>query len=247
MHTFRFVKDDGSTKPIKWHFKTLQGKASLVWEEAQVLAGKNTDFHRQDLWDAIASGNGPSWELSVQVVDEDKAQAFGFDLLDPTKIIPEELVPLTKLGVLKLDRNPTNYFAETEQVMFQPGHVVRGVDFTEDPLLQGRLFSYLDTQLNRHGGPNFEQLPINMPRAPIHNNNRDGAGQGFIHRNIHPCKCGCFLEVIHRRELTTLGRYPQRAQRRLPPASQPDRRPGLLHRARPRRQRPPRARAAVLL
>ncbi|KAK3902007.1 catalase-3 [Staphylotrichum tortipilum] len=185
VHTFRFVKDDGSTKLIKWHFKTLQGKASLVWEEAQVLSGKNADFHRQDLWDAIASGNGPSWELAVQIVDEDKAQAFGFDLLDPTKIIPEELVPLTKLGVLKLDRNPTNYFAETEQIMFQPGHIVRGVDFTEDPLLQGRLFSYLDTQLNRHGGPNFEQLPINMPRTPIHNNNRDGAGQGFIHRNIH--------------------------------------------------------------
>ncbi|KAK4157136.1 catalase A2 [Chaetomidium leptoderma] len=183
VHTFRFVKEDGSSKLIKWHFKTMQGKASLVWEEAQIVAGKNADFHRQDLWDAIESGNGPSWELAVQVVDEEKALAFGFDLLDPTKIIPEELAPLTKLGVLKLDRNPTNYFAETEQVMFQPGHIVRGVDFTEDPLLQGRLFSYLDTQLNRHGGPNFEQLPINMPRIPIHNNNRDGAGQGFIHRN----------------------------------------------------------------
>ncbi|KAJ4304333.1 hypothetical protein N0V88_001946 [Collariella sp. IMI 366227] len=183
VHTFRFVKEDGSSKLIKWHFKTLQGKASLVWEEAQVLSGKNADFHRQDLWDAIESGNGPSWELAVQVVDEEKALAFGFDLLDPTKIIPEELAPLTKLGVLKLDRNPTNYFAETEQIMFQPGHIVRGIDFSEDPLLQGRLFSYLDTQLNRHGGPNFEQLPINMPRTPIHNNNRDGAGQGFIHKN----------------------------------------------------------------
>ncbi|KAK4123469.1 heme-dependent catalase [Parathielavia appendiculata] len=184
VHTFRFVKEDGSSKLIKWHFKTLQGKASLVWEEAQVLAGKNADFHRQDLWDAIESGNGPSWELAVQVVDEEKALAFGFDLLDPTKIIPEEVAPLTKLGLLKLDRNPTNYFAETEQIMFQPGHIVRGIDFTEDPLLQGRLFSYLDTQLNRHGGPNFEQLPINMPRIPIHNNNRDGAGQNLIHTNI---------------------------------------------------------------
>ncbi|KXX79527.1 Catalase-3 [Madurella mycetomatis] len=183
VNTFRFVKEDGSSKLIKWHFKSLQGKASLVWEEAQVLAGKNPDFHRQDLWDAIESGNGPEWELAVQVVDEDKALAFGFDLLDPTKIIPEEFVPLTKLGVLKLDRNPTNYFAETEQAMFQPGHVVRGIDFSEDPLLQGRLFSYLDTQLNRHGGPNFEQIPINMPRIPIHNNNRDGAGQNFIHTN----------------------------------------------------------------
>ncbi|KAL2260392.1 hypothetical protein VTK26DRAFT_5598 [Humicola hyalothermophila] len=186
VHTFRFVKDDGSSKLVKFHFKTLQGRASLVWEEAQVLAGKNADFHRQDLWDAIESGNGPEWEFAVQVVDEDKALAFGFDVLDPTKIIPEEFAPLTKLGKLKLNRNPTNYFAETEQVMFQPGHIVRGVDFSEDPLLQGRLFSYLDTQLNRHGGPNFEQIPINMPRVPIHNNNRDGAGQGFIHTNIYP-------------------------------------------------------------
>ena len=141
VNTYRFVKEDGSSTLIKWHFKTLQGKASLVWEEAQVTSGKNPDFHRQDLWDAIESGNGPSWEFAVQVVDEDKALAFGFDLLDATKIIPEELVPLTKLGVLKLDRNPTNFFAETEQIMFQPGHVVRGVDFSDDPLLQGRLFS----------------------------------------------------------------------------------------------------------
>ncbi|KAK1750741.1 catalase [Echria macrotheca] len=184
VHTFRFVKDDGSTKLIKWHWKTKQGKASLVWEEAQVLAGKNADFHRQDLWDAIESGNGPSWELNVQVVDEDKALAFGFDLLDPTKIIPEELAPLQPLGIMTLDTNPTNYFAETEQVAFQPGHIVRGIDFTEDPLLQGRLFSYLDTQLNRHGGPNFEQIPINRPRnMDPHNNNRDGFGQTFIHRN----------------------------------------------------------------
>ncbi|KAK0711238.1 catalase [Lasiosphaeris hirsuta] len=186
VHTFRAVTDDGSSKLIKWHWKTKQGKASLVWEEAQALAGKNADFHRQDLFDAIESGNGPSWELNVQVVDEDKALAFGFDLLDPTKFIPEELAPLQPLGTMTLDANPTNYFSETEQVMFQPGHIVRGIDFTEDPLLQGRIFSYLDTQLNRHGGPNFEQLPINRPRTPIHNNNRDGAGQNFIHRNLYP-------------------------------------------------------------
>ncbi|KAK3375231.1 catalase-like domain-containing protein [Podospora didyma] len=187
VHAFRFVRDDGSTKLIKWHWKTQQGKASLVWEEAQVLAGKNADAHRQDLFDAIESGNGPSWELAVQVVDEDKALAFGFDLLDPTKLIPEELAPLQKLGVMTLTANPTNYFAETEQIMFQPGHIVRGIDFTEDPLLQGRIFSYLDTQLNRHGGPNFEQLPINRPvNTPIHNNNRDGAGQNFIHKNKFP-------------------------------------------------------------
>ncbi|RYP69230.1 hypothetical protein DL771_006198 [Monosporascus sp. 5C6A] len=186
VHTFRLVTDDGKSKLVKWHWKTKQGRASLVWEEAQVIAGKNADFHRADLFDAIASGNFPEWELAVQVVDEDKALAFGFDLLDPTKIIPEELAPLQKLGVMRLDRNPTNYFAETEQIMFQPGHIVRGVDFTEDPLLQGRIFSYLDTQLNRHGGPNFEQLPINRPVVPVHNNNRDGAGQNFVHTNIHP-------------------------------------------------------------
>lgn len=187
MHTFRFVKDDGSTKLIKWHWKTKQGKASLVWEEAQVLAGKNADFHRQDLWDAIDSGNGPSWELCAQIVAEDKALAFGFDLLDPTKIIPEELAPLVPLGIMTLDANPTNYFAETEQIAFQPGHVVRGIDFTEDPLLQGRLFSYLDTQLNRHGGPNFEQLPVNRPKnVDPHNNNRDGFGQFMIPKNNFP-------------------------------------------------------------
>ncbi|KAK7756162.1 catalase [Diatrype stigma] len=194
VHTFRLVTDDGKSKFVKWHWKTKQGKASLVWEEAQTLAGKNADFHRGDLFDAIESGNGPEWELAVQLVDEDKALAFGFDLLDPTKIIPEELAPLQKLGVMKLDRNPTNYFAETEQIMeedltimqFQPGHIVRGVDFTEDPLLQGRIFSYLDTQINRHGGPNFEQLPINRPVVPIHNNNRDGAGQNFVHENKYP-------------------------------------------------------------
>ncbi|KAK0630725.1 catalase [Bombardia bombarda] len=183
VHTFRFVKEDGTSQLIKWHFKTKQGKASLVWEEAQALAGKNADFHRQDLFDAIESGNGPSWELSVQVVDEDKALAFGFDLLDPTKFIPEELAPLQPLGIMTLNANPTNYFAETEQISFQPGHIVRGIDFTEDPLLQGRVFSYLDTQLNRHGGPNFEQLPINRPLIPIHNNNRDGAAQNLIHKN----------------------------------------------------------------
>lgn len=117
IHTFRLVTDAGDSKLVKWHWKTKQGKASLVWEEAQVLAGKNADYHRQDLWDAIASGNGPEWELGVQIVDEKDASSFGFDLLDPTKIIPEELVPVTPLGVMKLDRNPRNYFAETEQVM----------------------------------------------------------------------------------------------------------------------------------
>ncbi|KAI0878373.1 catalase-like domain-containing protein [Hypoxylon argillaceum] len=183
IHTYRLVTDAGVSKLVKWHWKTKQGRASLYWEEAQILAGKNADAHRADLFDAISTGNYPEWELAVQIIDEDQALAFGFDVLDPTKIIPEELAPLRKLGVMKLDTNPTNYFAETEQVMFQPGHIVRGIDFTEDPLLQGRIFSYLDTQLNRHGGPNFEQLPINRPVIPVHNNNRDGAGQNLIHKN----------------------------------------------------------------
>lgn len=153
------------------------------WEEAQAVAGQNPDFMRQDLYDAIDSGNGPSWELGVQIMEEGDDLKYGFDLLDPTKIVPEELVPVTPLGKMTLDLNPTNYFAETEQVMFQPGHIVRGFDFSDDPLLQGRIYSYLDTQLNRHNGPNFEQLPINRPRVAIHNNNRDGAAQNFIPLN----------------------------------------------------------------
>ncbi|KAK7183308.1 hypothetical protein DPSP01_000568 [Paraphaeosphaeria sporulosa] len=183
VHTFRFVTGDGKTKLVKFRFQTLQGKASLLWEEAQVTAGKNADYHRQDLWDSIDSGSYPEWEFQAQIMDEDDQLRFGFDLLDPTKIVPEELVPFTPLGKLTLNRNPSNYFAETEQIMFQPGHIVRGIDFTDDPLLQGRIFSYLDTQLNRHGGPNFEQIPINRPRVPIHNNNRDGAAQMFIPLN----------------------------------------------------------------
>ncbi|KAL4783782.1 catalase B [Aspergillus varians] len=183
VHTFRFVTDDGATKLVKFHWKTLQGKAGLVWEEAQQISGKNADYMRQDLFESIDAGRYPEWELAVQIMDEEDQLRFGFDLFDPTKFVPEEYVPLTKLGKFTLNRNPRNYFAETEQVMFQPGHIVRGIDFTEDPLLQGRLFSYLDTQLNRNGGPNFEQLPINQPRVPIHNNNRDGAGQMFIPLN----------------------------------------------------------------
>ncbi|KAH6624796.1 catalase [Chaetomium sp. MPI-SDFR-AT-0129] len=206
VNTYRLVKDDGSSKLVKWHWKSRQGKASLVWEEAQIIAGKNSDFHRQDLWDAIESGNGPEWELGVQVVNEEDALAYGFDLLDPTKIVPEDIVPVTKLGVMKLNRNPTNYFAETEQAMFQPGHIVRGVDFSEDPLLQGRIFSYLDTQLNRHGGPNFEQLPINRPVIPIHNNNRDGAGQNFIHTNTAPYSPNTLNKGFPQQANQTVGR-----------------------------------------
>ncbi|KAF7713443.1 Catalase [Penicillium ucsense] len=183
VHTYRLVTEKGDTKLVKFHWKGLQGKASLVWEEAQQVSGKNADFMRQDLFDSIEAGRFPEWELGVQIMEEDDQLRFGFDLLDPTKIVPEELVPVVKLGKMTLNRNPMNYFAETEQVMFQPGHIVRGVDFTDDPLLQGRIYSYLDTQLNRHGGPNFEQIPINRPRVPIHNNNRDGAAQMYIPLN----------------------------------------------------------------
>ncbi|OAA54933.1 catalase [Cordyceps fumosorosea ARSEF 2679] len=186
VHTYRLVTDKGDSKLVKWHWRSKQGLASLFQEESQHVSGKGADFHRQDLYDAIEAGNYPEWELSVQMVDEEKALAFGFDLLDPTKLLPEELAPLHPLGVMRLDANPVNYFAETEQVMFQPGHIVRGVDFSDDPLLQGRIFSYLDTQINRHGGPNFEQLPINRPIVPVHNNNRDGAGQVLIHKNAAP-------------------------------------------------------------
>ncbi|KAL7271725.1 hypothetical protein RUND412_005493 [Rhizina undulata] len=183
VHTYRFVNDDGESKLVKYHFTTQQGLASLIWSEALVLSGQNPDFHRQDLFDAIEAGNYPEWEVGVQIMDESDVLKFGFDLLDPTKIVPVELVPITPIGKFVLNRNTRNYFAETEQAMFSPGHVVRGIDFSDDPLLQGRLFSYVDTQINRNGGPNFEQIPINRPRNGVHNNNRDGAGQQMIPLN----------------------------------------------------------------
>ncbi|PWY96665.1 heme-dependent catalase [Aspergillus sclerotioniger CBS 115572] len=183
VHSFRFVAANGTSKVVRYRWKSLQGVASLVWDEAQAAAGKNSDYHRQDLYNAIANGRYPRYELGAQIMDESDMLRFGFDLLDPTKIVPEEVVPYTPLGVMELNANPTNYFAEVEQVGFQPGHVVPGIDFTDDPLLQGRLFSYLDTQINRHGGPNFEQIPVNRPRKPVHNNNRDGFGQQQIPTN----------------------------------------------------------------
>ncbi|KAK7041614.1 hypothetical protein VNI00_009204 [Paramarasmius palmivorus] len=187
VHTFRFVTRDGNSKLIKWHFKSKQGRASLIWAEALALAGQNPDFHRKDLFDSISAGQFPEWEVGVQIVDEEDVLKYGFDMLDPTKMLPETLVPVTLLGKFVLNQNVRNYFAETEQAMFSPGHVVPGIDFSDDPLLQGRLFSYVDTQLNRNmGSPNFEQIPINRPRNGVHNNNRDGAGQQFIHTNVNP-------------------------------------------------------------
>ena len=173
IHTFRFVNGEGKGTFVKFHWKPKFGTCSLVWDEAQKLAGKDTDFHRRDLWESIEMGDYPEWELGVQIVAEEDEHKFEFDLLDPTKIIPEELIPVTPLGRMVLNRNPDNYFAETEQVAFCPGHIVPGIDFTNDPLLQGRLFSYTDTQISRLGGPNFHEIPINRPVAPNHNNQRD--------------------------------------------------------------------------
>ncbi|MHA6162764.1 catalase HPII [Pseudomonas sichuanensis] len=173
VHTFRLVNADGVASFVKFHWKPRQGVHSLLWDEAQKLAGKDADYHRRDLWEAIETGNCPEWELGVQVVPEADEHRFGFDLLDPTKLIPEELVPVTPLGKMVLDRNPDNFFAEVEQVAFCPGHIVPGIDFSNDPLLQGRLFSYTDTQISRLGGPNFHEIPINRPIAPNHSSQRD--------------------------------------------------------------------------
>lgn len=173
IHTFRLINTEGKAVFVKFHWKPAQGVCSLVWDEAQKLAGKDTDFHRRDLWEAIEMGDYPEWELGVQIVPEEDEHKFEFDLLDPTKIIPEELVPVTLLGKMVLNRNPDNFFAETEQVAFCPGHIVPGIDFSNDPLLQGRLFSYTDTQISRLGGPNFHEIPINRPLAPNHNGQRD--------------------------------------------------------------------------
>ncbi|AZL71627.1 catalase HPII [Pseudomonas oryziphila] len=173
VHTFRLVNADGVASFVKFHWKPRQGVHSLLWDEAQKLAGKDADYHRRDLWEAIETGNCPEWELGVQVVAEADEHKFEFDLLDPTKLIPEELVPVTPLGKMVLDRNPDNFFAEVEQVAFCPGHIVPGIDFSNDPLLQGRLFSYTDTQISRLGGPNFHEIPINRPIVPNHSSQRD--------------------------------------------------------------------------
>jgi catalase len=182
VHTFRFVDAAGVSRFVKFHWKPLLGMHSVAWDEAQKISGKDPDFLRRDLWDAIEQGNFPEWELGVQVVEQEREHDFPFDLLDATKIIPEELVPVERIGRMTLDHNPDNFFAETEQVAFHPGHIVPGIDFTNDPLLQGRLFSYTDTQLKRLGGPNFHEIPINRPIAPVHNNQRDGHMRQTINR-----------------------------------------------------------------
>jgi catalase len=181
IHTFRLINDKGKSRFVKFHWKPVKGIHSLVWDEAQKIAGKDADFNRRDLWESIERGDFPEWELGLQIVEEKDEHKFGFDLLDPTKIIPEELVPVRRVGKMVLNRNPDNFFAETEQVAFHPGHIVPGIDFSNDPLLQGRLFSYIDTQIKRVG-PNFAQLPINRPTCPFSNNQRDGESQQIIHK-----------------------------------------------------------------
>ncbi len=181
VHTFRLVNAEGVSRFVKFHWKPLKGVCSLVWEEAQLLAGKDPDFNRRDLYEAIERGDYPEYEFGFQIVEEADEHKFGFDLLDPTKIIPEELVPVVKIGKMTLNRNPDNFFAETEQVAFHTGHVIPGIDFTNDPLLQGRLFSYIDTQLRRVG-PNFHELPINRSLRPADNNQRDGFGRMTVNK-----------------------------------------------------------------
>ncbi|MEH7876514.1 catalase [Rhizobium laguerreae] len=174
VHTFRFVNAADESTFVKFHWKPKLGLQSVAWNEAVKINGADPDFHRRDLWQAIHSGNFPEWELCVQLFDQDFADTFDFDILDPTKIIPEEILPVKPIGRLVLDRMPDNFFAETEQVAFMTQNVPPGIDFSNDPLLQGRNFSYLDTQLKRLGGPNFTHLPINAPKCPFHNFQQDG-------------------------------------------------------------------------
>ncbi|MET0700402.1 MAG: catalase [Mycobacterium sp.] len=182
VHTFRLVNASGKTSLVKFHWKPVAGVHSLVWEEAQIAAGCDPDFHRRDMADGIEAGAFLEYELGIQVMPDDGTDSFeGIDLLDPTKLVPEELVPVQLIGKMTLNRNPTNYFAETEQVAFHTGHLVPGIEPTNDPLMQARLFSYLDTQLTRLGGPNFAQLPINRPHCPVNDMLRDGMHQTAIH------------------------------------------------------------------
>jgi len=174
VHSFKFINSEGDVHFVKFHFKPKLGVHSVAWDEATKISGKDPDFHRRDLWDAIDNGAFPEWEFGVQLIPEENENDFDFDLLDPTKLVPEELVPVQIIGTLILNRNPDNFFAETEQIAFHPGHLVPGIDFSNDPLLQGRLFSYTDTQLSRLGSPNFHEIPINRSVNTVHNNQRDG-------------------------------------------------------------------------
>ena len=187
VHTFRLVDAKDNTTLVKFHWKPAAGVHSLIWEEAQIAAGVDPDFHRRDLADAIETGAFPQWELGIQTFPDTENQMFeGIDLLDPTKLVPEELAPVAPIGMMTLNANPTNFFAETEQVAFHTGHLVPGIDVTDDPLLAARMFSYLDTQLTRLGGPNFAQIPINRPHVPVNDMLRDGFHQDAVHSGVAP-------------------------------------------------------------
>ncbi|RSM70051.1 catalase HPII [Actinoplanes sp. ATCC 53533] len=187
VHTFRLINDAGETALVKFHWKPKLGVHSLTWEEAQMISGMDPDFHRRDLYDAIEAGAFPEWELGLQVFPDTPEETFaGIDLLDPTKLVPEELAAVQPVGRLVLNRVPTNFFAEVEQVAFHLGHLPPGIDVTNDPLLQGRLFSYVDTQLTRLGGPNFSQIPVNRPHAPVNDMLRDGFHQDAVHAGVAP-------------------------------------------------------------
>jgi catalase len=217
VHTFRFVNEKGESNFVKFHWKPLLGVHAVAWDEAQNISGKDPDYHRRDLWEAIESGNFPEWELGVQIVPESDEFKFDFDLLDPTKIIPEELVPVQRIGKMTLNRNPDNFFAETEQSAFHVGHVVPGIDFTNDPLLQGRLFSYTDTQLLRLGGPNFQEIPINRPIVPVRNNQRDGFMRQTINRgksSYNPNTIGSGFPVQAKASEGGFTSYPERIDAR---------------------------------
>jgi catalase len=181
VHTFRVVNAKGQSRFVKFHWEPLAGTHSLDWDEAVKISGADSDFHRRDLWESIEAGVFPEWQLGMQIFTEEQAEGFSFDVLDPTKLIPEELVPVTPVGRMVLNRNPDNFFAETEQVAFCAAHIVPGVDFSNDPLLAGRIHSYVDTQISRLGGPNFHEIPINSSVAQVHNNQRDG-----MHRQAIP-------------------------------------------------------------
>jgi catalase len=182
VHSYRLVNDAGKSVFVKFHWEPKYGTHSLVWDEAVKISGADPDFHRRDLWERIESGAFPEWELGLQIFTEEQADKFSFDILDATKIVPEELVPVQKVGRMVLNRNPDNFFAETEQVAFCTAHVVPGIDFSNDPLLAGRIHSYVDTQISRLGGPNFHEIPVNAPVAQVHNNQRDGMHRQAIHR-----------------------------------------------------------------
>lgn len=215
VHTFRWVNAQGKSRFIKYHWKPVAGVHSNVFDEAQKLAGKDPDFHRRDLWESIEKGNYPEYELGVQIIEEEDEFKFDFDILDATKLIPEELVPVQPIGKMVLNRNPDNFFAETEQVAFRPSNVVSGIDFSDDPLLQGRLFSYHDTQVHRLGSPNFVHLPINRPVCPFHNNNQDGRMQMDVKTsrvNYSPNSLGDNLPAPASEEQGAFVHFPERVE-----------------------------------